>query len=136
MKAERNLRRTLTVNAVASGLVAVGGVAFAGPVGRLLDVSTAAVWIVAAALVPWSIGVLELARSERAMLLRATPWISVGDALWVAASAVLLAGGIIDRSGWWLVVPMAVAVGELGATQALLWRSLTRQPAVPAPAVA
>ena len=126
MRAERNLRRVLTADAASSVGAAIGGLVLAGPVARLLDVSTPAVVAVAAGLVPWAVALALLARSGRDALLQATPWIVAGNALWVVASAVLLAGGVVDRSGWWLVVPMAVAVGQLGLTQAVLCRSLTR----------
>jgi hypothetical protein len=127
MNTERNLRRVLAVNAASSGAAAVAGAALAGPIGRLLDVPTAAVLVVAAALVPWVVAVAELARAEDQALRRDTPGVVAGDAAWVLGTAVLLVGGIVDRSGWWLLIPMAAAVAELGATQWMLWRTLAQR---------
>lgn len=130
MRAERDLRRVLTLDAATSAAAAVAAVALAGPIGRLLDVPTAAVVVVAAGFLPWAVALAELARSGRDTVERWTPWVVEGNAAYVVATAVVLATGVVDRSGWWLLVPAAVLVADLGAAQWWLHRSLAgRAPA-------
>jgi hypothetical protein len=124
MSTERNLRRALGADAAVSLAAAVAGVALAGPIGRLLDVPSAAVVVVSAAFVLWVLALAELARADRAALLRFTPWVVAGNGAYVAATGLLLATGVVDPSGWWLLVPAAVVVADLGLAQGLLWRSL------------
>lgn len=134
--AERNLRRALLVDVAASGVTALGLAALAGPVGRQLDVPAASVGVVAAGLVPWVVALVALARAEQDRLARFTPLVVAGNVGWVAATAVLLATGVIDRSGWWLPVPVALAVADLGLVQWLLWRALPARSTAPAPLAA
>lgn len=131
-RTEGHLRRVLVADAASSAAAALAGLALAAPVGRLLDVPTAAVVVVAAAFVPWAVALASLSRRPRAALLRGTPVVAAGNAAYVAASAAVLAAGVDDRSGWWLVVPMAVAVADLGGAQWWLWRTLARGAARPA----
>lgn len=131
MSAERRLRRVLALDAATSTVAAVAAAAASGPLGRLLDVPTPVVLVVAAAFVPWVVALAELSRASRAALLRFTPWVVTGNVAYVAATAVVLAAGAVDRSCWWLLVPVAAVVAELGVTQDVLRRSLAggRSPA-------
>jgi hypothetical protein len=103
-------RRILQVNAavcVLSGLVAV---AAGGWLAGVLDVPTAAVRVVGAALLVFAAGVAGAARAPSGQLPGLVRLVGWADAAWVAATVVLVVAGAFSGAGTVLALASGVVV--------------------------
>lgn len=126
MSTERRLRHVLALDAAGSAGTAVAAAVALDPLADLLDVDPAAIGVAIAVIAAWVVAVGSLARSDRSTLLRWAPVVAAGNGVWVLATLAVHAAGLVDGDGWWVSIPLAVLVGDLGLAQAWLWRSLTR----------
>lgn len=137
MSAERRLRLVLTADAAGSAATAVAATVALDPLADLLEVEPLALGVAIAAIAAWVVAVGSLARADRPTLLRWAPVVIAGNGLWALATIGLHAAGLVDGDGWWVTVPLALLIGDLGLAQAWFWRSTTgRRTPSTAPAAA
>lgn len=119
---ERPLRLALSVDAAASAVAA--GVTFVlrDEVADRAGLSVGLVIGVAAVVAVWAVDIGLLSRASRAHLLRWTPLVAALNGLWVAATAVALVTGAVERDSWWFLAPVALLVGDFALAQWWTWR--------------
>ena len=122
---DRLLRAALTTNALLSGVAGIGTAALAGMLDDLLGIPAPLLVAAGVALVPWSVA-LWWARSRETLLRREAVTAIAGDAVWVLASAIVLAlsPGGLSTADHWAIGVTALAVGDLAAVQAIGLRRL------------
>jgi len=121
--AAQRLRSTLRLNAVSSGLGGLLAAAAPGLLDRSLDTGQPG-WVrsIGAGLIVFAAAVFITAGARLTRLLRFTPIIVAGDAVWVASSAATISAGWYSSLGAAVVGAVAVMVACFAALQAITWR--------------
>ena len=112
------LRRTLLADAVVCGSAGILLTLAAGPLADQLDLPTSLLRIAGIGLLPWTAIVLSVA--TRASIRRRGVWVIIGvNALWAAASLLLLGTGWVDPSslGVAFIVTQALIVTAFASVQ-------------------
>lgn len=103
-------RRLLRVNAAVCALSGLVAVAAGGWLAGVLDVPTAAVRVVGAALVVFAAVVAGAVRAPDGQLAGLVRLVGWADAAWVAATVVLVAAGAFSATGTALALASGVVV--------------------------
>lgn len=125
----RFLRRLLWANALFSATSAGVLLTWTAPLARMLGMTVPQL-----VQLGWSLAVFcallaflaSRADLQRPAVLWAVVGIAVADLLWVLGSMAALATGLAEATttGRWLVVAVAVVVGDFGALEGWLWHRL------------
>ncbi len=120
----RRLRLLLNANAVFSLTGGMSAVAAAPWISEEFGIDDVAITrAIGAGLVLFAAFVAWVARQPELVVRRNTLAISAGDAVWVIASVVAVATGILTTLGVVVTLLIAAAVGDFGTMQFLLRRS-------------
>lgn len=118
------LRLVLRANAgtsIAGGLTALLGAGFVSD--RLGVDHVALTALVGVGLLLFAVDVLRTAADDDRMR-RSTPWISVADLAWVAATVPVVASGVLSSAGDVVAVVVGLGVLDFAILQLVLWRRL------------
>jgi len=120
--AAQRLRNTLRLNAVTSGLGGLFAAAAPGPLDRWLDTGQPE-WVrtIGAGLIVFAAAVFITAGARLSHLLRFTPIIVAGDAVWVASSTTTIGAGWYSGLGAAVVGAVAIMVACFAVRQAITW---------------
>lgn len=117
---ERRLCMALRANAASSGTCGLIGLIFADQVVEFLGDGTATlVRLVAGGLVGFALFVAMVSTMDTRRMHRETLVISAGDIVWVAASIVVVALGLLTTGGTIAALIVGVMVGDFAVLQ--LW---------------
>ncbi len=123
--AAQPVRNTLRLNAVTSAGGVLALVVAAGPMNDLLGTGSPSwVRIVGAGLFVFALDVGYLSGTSIRRLVRFTPFVSIGDGIWVLASIATMAAGWYSAPGNVIVGAVACMVGIFGVRQLVLVRRL------------
>jgi hypothetical protein len=117
------VRSLLTIDALLCAVSGVIALAAAGPVADLLGVDARG-WVsgVGVFLLFYAADLWFLSRSRETVARRGAAVTAIGDALWVAGTAVLIAAGVLSAAGVTTMVIVALPVGALGVAKAVALR--------------
>ncbi len=118
MSRPRSLRSILRANAGFAATTGLAALVATGPIARLLGVGQhRLVSATGTGLLLFAVALLITSGAASARLRMAGRWISAADALWVAASIVVVVGADLPASGDLVIAAIAVIVGLFGVLQ-------------------